>query len=163
MTPEQTDLALQYLFACIALLALAVGGGSMLLGWVVERRAPREITSSGAVSRLSDAVVSTDQTAQTPDGATQTANEDDIKAARRAMLLGVYRSMRAVPGMTREQARAILQAANLPLDNNLWVEAKPTAKEDAPPVAYTPIAGRPYDPREYFQDDPQLQYQPPAV
>ena len=85
-----------------------------------------------------------------------------ISAERKAATIALCTALRSGDA-TREEARALLAPLGISLSNDVWTAARPTAKEDAPPVAYTPIAGRPYDPREYFQDDPGLQYQPPAV
>ena len=85
-----------------------------------------------------------------------------ISAERKAATIALCTALRSGDA-TREEARALLAPLGISLSNDVWTAARPTAKEDAPPVAYTPIAGRPYDPREYFQDDPQLQYQPPAA
>lgn len=169
LPPEQIDLALQWIAAIIVLVALGAGLASMLVGKVMawqEQRAAAgggvKVMSNAAPSMALQPSVSTDQTAQTADQTIQTASEDDIKAARRKELLGVYRTLRAVPGMTREQGRAILAAVNMPLDNNLWAEAKADAPPPAEERPRTPWGDRPYNPADFYEDEPELRYSAPA-
>lgn len=162
LTPAQIEQAGQIILGLL-LAACTVIGMVLVVLRRFDHQQPQNILSSSDGLARSDASVSSDQTAQTADQTAQTAPEVDIKAARRERLLTIYRAMRVVPGMTREQARAILQAIGEPLDNNLWAEAKPEPKEDTPPVAYTPIAGRPYNPADYYDDEPQLRYVAPKA
>lgn len=80
----------------------------------------------------------------------QTADRPAAPPISRDVMLDTYRLLRKY-GIPREEARPILKAAGLPLDNNLWTEAAP--------VHVTPIAGRAT--RAAFDTDPELVYQPP--
>lgn len=86
----------------------------------------------------------------------QTDRQPASAAPGRAELLTLYQTMRAA-GIGREKARPVLKAVGLPLDNNLWAEAAPSADE-APHV--TPIVGRPTSAR--FETDADYPYQAPA-
>lgn len=86
----------------------------------------------------------------------QTDRQPASAAPGRAELLTLYQTMRAA-GIGREKARPVLKAVGLPLDNNLWAEAAPSADE-APHV--TPIVGRPTNAR--FETDQDFPYQAPA-
>lgn len=90
-------------------------------------------------------------------GAAQTPDQTIDPAARRQKLLDTYRPLRAL-GMSRDDARALLNRWNIPLDNNLWAEAAP-AQNDRPYV--TPIVGRATNAR-FEEADPELRYQAPA-
>jgi hypothetical protein len=70
-------------------------------------------------------------------------------------LLTVYALMRKY-NIPREEARAALKAAGLPLGNDVWTQAAPPAPEE--PQTITPIAGRPTNAQ--FHDDPELVYHP---
>lgn len=74
-------------------------------------------------------------------------------------LLTFYRWLRAA-GLKREDARPQLKAMNIPLSNDLWAKAEtPTPEPDD--LTVTPFAGR-VTRRSFYQDDPELEYQPPA-
>jgi len=91
--------------------------------------------------------------AQTPD---QTA----LLTYNRAGMLDIYKLLRKY-GIPREEARAALNAARLPLDNNAWADAAPP-----PPQNVTPIAQRPTNAvfeNAVFEIDPDYPYvSPPA-
>lgn len=86
----------------------------------------------------------------------QTPDQTEIAALRRAKLFDTYRTLREL-GMSRDAARAFLKPWNIPVDNNLWAEAAPSA-DDAPHV--TPIVGRATSAR--FETDADYPYQAPA-
>jgi hypothetical protein len=91
----------------------------------------------------------------------QTDNRQTTDSAPRALpsrdvMLDTYKLLRKY-GIPREEARPILKAAGLPLDNNLWSQAAP-AQNDA--IYITPIAGRPTS-ASYYPNDPDLEFQPP--
>lgn len=70
-------------------------------------------------------------------------------------MLDTYKTLRKL-GMAREDARAMLNAIGLPLDNNLWSKAAPPVEE---PQDVTPIAGRPTK-APFREVDPALAYRP---
>jgi hypothetical protein len=61
--------------------------------------------------------------------------------------------------MSRDDARALLNAWNIPLDNNLWTEVGASLEKEAA-LHVTPIVGRPTSAR--FETDPELRYESPA-
>lgn len=81
----------------------------------------------------------------------QTPDQTNDPAARRQKLLDTYRPLRKL-GMSRDDARTLLNRLGYPLDNNLWVEAAP---DD--PEYKTPIVGRPTSAR--FETDADFPYQ----
>jgi hypothetical protein len=70
-------------------------------------------------------------------------------------MLDVFKVLREA-GVKREALRGAWKAAGLPLNNNVWAEAAPD--DD---LTITPFAGR-VTRRSYYQDEPDLEYQPPA-
>lgn len=104
----------------------------------------------GVMSRNENAVPPS-----TPLSQRQTAPQTDRQAVPpvlpRNVMLDMYRLMRKY-GIPREEARPIIKAAGVPLDNNLWTLAAPD--DD---TQLTPIAGRPTSAQ--FQDD--LEFHPP--
>jgi hypothetical protein len=117
---------------------------SMAVGWVVNLFRG-DVTSSNP--------------SPPPDYAPSSLQTDDRRTPDRPMIplpsrdvmLDTYRTLRKL-GMAREEARMMLRALGLPLDNNLWTQAAPP-----PPEHVTPIAGRPT--AAQFPDD-ELEYQP---
>jgi hypothetical protein len=88
----------------------------------------------------------------------QTADSAVRPALSRDVMLDTYRLLRKY-GVPREEARPILKAAGVPLDNNLWSQAAPPAKEYDDDTIVTPWAGR--RTRASYYDDPRLEYQQP--
>jgi hypothetical protein len=86
---------------------------------------------------------------------TQTPDQTIDPAVRRQKLLDTYRPLRKL-GMSRDDARALLNAWNIPLDNNLWTEAGAALEREAA-IHITPIVGRPTSAR--FEADPDYPYQ----
>jgi len=80
----------------------------------------------------------------------QTAN---APAFSRAVMLDTYQLLRR-HGVTREEARPVLKALGMGLDNNLWASA---ATPDDPHI--TPVAGRSTN----AQFDPDYPYRPLEV
>mgnify|MGYP001580893279 CR=1 FL=1 len=87
----------------------------------------------------------------------QTTDRPAVPMFTPAVKLDTYRLLRR-HGVKRDDARPILQAIGMGLDNNLWTQAAPPATE---PTYATPIAGRTTSAQ--FQDDPELEYQSPPV
>jgi len=83
----------------------------------------------------------------------QTADKPLPPAPSRDVMLNTHKLLRKY-GVPREEARPVLKALGLPLDNNLWTDAAPT--DDAPHV--TPYVGRPTSAR--FETDADYPYQP---
>lgn len=108
---------------------------------------PTVMSRSGAIDGPSEASAPQTDAPQTPDRPTIT----------RAQILDACKAMR-VAGVTREQARGVLRALGLPLDNNVWSEAAPPVTPTADEVIVTPFAGRRTMARHYA---PALEYQPP--
>lgn len=89
--------------------------------------------------------------------AIQTDRQEERAAPTRDIMLNTYRVLRK-HGMPREEARGMLKALGLPLDNNQWTEAAPVAEE---PTQRAPVSGRPIPAGVRFhEDDPDLEYQP---
>jgi hypothetical protein len=82
----------------------------------------------------------------------QTADRPLPPAPSRDVMLNTHKLLRKY-GVPREEARPVLKALGLPLDNNLWTEAAP-ADDD---TYATPIAGRPTSAR--FETDADYPYQ----
>lgn len=82
----------------------------------------------------------------------QTPDQTNDPAARRQKLLDTYRPLRKL-GMSRDDARALLNRLGYPLDNNLWVEAAPNDEEYK-----TPIVGRATSAR-FEVTDPTFPYE----
>ena len=84
----------------------------------------------------------------------QTTDRPMMPTPARDVMLDTYRSLRK-HGYAREEARAMLKALGLPLDNNLW------SKATEEPTERAPISGRPIPPGvKYHEDEPELEYQP---
>ena len=88
--------------------------------------------------------------------ALQTPDQTAQPTYNRAGMLDIYRLMRKY-NIPREEARAALRSAALPLDNNGWAAVAPGEQ-----TVYTPIAGRPTK-ASYYPEDPELEYQAPAA
>jgi len=125
-------------------------------GWIrdedvndIDDRAPVIMSrSEDKPARLSPSSLETAEL-QTPD---QTAP----KKYQPHELLTVYTTMKHA-GISRDAARAALNAIGVPLDNNLW--ARVPAKEDDDTLI-TPYAGR-VTKRSFYPDDPDLEYKAP--
>jgi hypothetical protein len=95
-----------------------------------------------------------------PSDLRQTAAPDQTDAPPEPVVksatLDTCKTLRGL-GMSREQARTFLRSLGWGLDNNTWA----AAKEDADDLTVTPFAGR-VTRRSYYQEDPELEYQPPA-
>lgn len=85
----------------------------------------------------------------------QTADRQPAAQPSRDVMLDTYKRLRKL-NMSRDEARTMLKALGLPLDNNLWTQAAPAEDEI---IRVTPIAGRPT--KAQFETDPELMYQPP--
>lgn len=141
------------------LLCLVGAGALVFLFWLNHKIATRG--SKKSVSSY-PVVMSRPVSSDVPDKAPsslqtappQTDQTPIIRRPPAEELLTVYRLMRKY-GIPREEARAALKAANLPLDNNLWTSVAPPVEE---PQEVTPIAGRPTSAK--FHDDPELEYRP---
>jgi hypothetical protein len=152
------DDAINIVVGLIVVIMIAVGLISMLIGKVVEwfgrvkyyPPAPPVVMSRSedGDTRLRPSVSQTDNS-QTTDSAPRALPSRDV-------MLDTYKLLRKY-GIPREEARPILKAAGLPLDNNLWSQAAP-AQNDA--IYITPIAGRPTS-ASYYPNDPDLEFQPP--
>jgi hypothetical protein len=105
--------------------------------------------SSESEHHISPSSLQTDSR-QTTDSAARALPSRDV-------MLDTYRLLRK-HGMAREEARPMLKALGLPLDNNLWTEAAPPSKDDD--VLITPYAGRATK-RSFYPDEPELEYQAP--
>ena len=86
----------------------------------------------------------------------QTSDKAMMPVPSRDIMLNTYKLLRKY-GIPREEARPVLKAAGLPLDNNLWVDAAPPEPEHL-----TPIVGRPTSAR-FDITDPDYPYQAPAT
>lgn len=80
----------------------------------------------------------------------QTADKGASALPSRDVMLDTYKLLRKY-GIPREEARPVLKAAGLSLDNNLWTDAAPHE-----PPHITPIVGRP----TAAQFDPDYPYKP---
>lgn len=157
---EQTrNAALDMIVALIAVSALVIGLLSMLVGrlvaWWDRVRSVKHSQNSNAV------VMSRSRENERPSlpsslqtDSRQTADRPMIPMPSRDIMLDIYKLLRK-HGVPREDARPVLKAAGLPLDNNLWSQAAPPE-----PIAVTPIAGRPTS-AAFRQDDPDLRYEAP--
>ena len=113
-----------------------------------------EDTAPVVMSRSEDvAFLDYPSSLQTDSG--QTADRPSAPAFSRDVMLDTYRLLRR-HGVTREEARPILKALGMGLDNNLWASAVPS---DEPHV--TPIVGRPTSAR-FDVTDPDYPYRAPA-
>jgi hypothetical protein len=127
--------------------------------------APAESVKTSQDSAANVMSRSQDETPQeVPSSHRQTALQTDRQPAQqpiptisRDVMLNTYRLLRKY-GVPREEARPVLKAANIPLDNNLWTQAAPPAEK--PEEYRTPIADRPTR-ASYYDDDPDLAYQSP--
>lgn len=89
----------------------------------------------------------------------QTTDRPAPAVPPRDVMLNSHKLLRKY-GIPREEARAMYKSLGLPLDNNLWTEAAPTAPaDDAGHV--TPIVGRPTSAR-FDVTDLDYPYQKPA-
>lgn len=86
----------------------------------------------------------------------QTTDRQPAPAFSRDVMLDTYKLLRKY-GVPREEARPVLKAMGMPLDNNVWVTAAP-ADDD---VLVTPYAGR-RTRASYYPDEPELEYKSPA-
>jgi hypothetical protein len=122
---------------------LVLGLGSMLLGWLAN-------TWDRFVNR-SQLVMSREQPSEAAYAALpvqtrldQTPDRPMIPKPTPDQLLTIFKLMRA-HGIRRDDARAVFQAAGLPVDSNLWSKAAPPTAVVDGPAHVTPIAGRATD------------------
>jgi hypothetical protein len=102
---------------------------------------PQPIVSEGVATR--------DQTDQTA----------PVLPLLRPATLDTCKVLRA-HGFSRDAARMLLRPLGWTLDNNTWTQAAPLKPADDD-LTVTPFAGR-VTRRSFYQDDPELEYQPPA-
>lgn len=135
----------------IVLGALAIGLLSMFVGWVVKTydrfRSSIMSRNPSPPAPIAPSSLQTDRP--------QTADRPMMPVPTQDKILDIFRAMRAA-GMKREAVSGAWRAAGLPFDNNLWAKAAPADDERLTP---TPIAGRPTK-ASFYQDDPELAYQP---
>lgn len=158
---------MDYVFAIIAVAALAIGLISMLVGRAVEAwdrlKAWRAIVNHSQ-ALASPAQPQTEQTAQT-DGADRRADgtasghdqlwRDFLLDRTRARLIAVMVDSQ----LSVAEIRGLLKGDNGAIGNE--AEAARTRLGLTPPEAYrTPIAGRPTN-AAFYEADPELAYQPP--
>lgn len=146
-------LFLAMMAAVLGVIGLMVGY-SKFLDWREQRRATvksSRIVMSRAVDEEQNNPPSSLRTdsGQPPDG-------QPPRQMKSEELLTVYKLMRKY-NIPREEARAALKAAGLPLGNDVWTDAAPPPPEEPPTV--TPIAGRPTS-AKFHEDEPELQYRP---
>lgn len=122
----------------IGLISMAVGQVARLWAWLIDYRPVKhsQQNTSEIMSRSEsdDRPVVASSLRQT---APQTDDRPMIAEPTRDEMLDIFRLMRAY-GIPREDARPVLKAAGLKLDNNLWSQAAPPE-----PDHHTPIVDRP--------------------
>jgi hypothetical protein len=84
-----------------------------------------------------------------------TADRPLMPVPTQEQMLDIFKVLRAA-NVSREALRASWRAAGLPLNNDLWAQAK---AEDVPA---TPIAGRPTL-AQFREVDPELEYEKPPA
>lgn len=140
--------------AVLAVIGLMVGY-SKFLDWNKQRRSTVK-SSRIVMSRPMDEVKNNPPSALGTDSG-QASDGQPPRPMKSEELLTVYRLMRKY-NIPREEARAALKGANLPLGNDVWTDAAPPPVE---PVEKAPISGRPLPPSAKFhEDEPGLQYRP---
>ena len=149
------DATIDFVIAFISLGLLALGIGSVLLGWLV-----RLWDRVRGLEEEGDSITSSngDGDPQNTPLSLQTRQQTDSRppvfvTPSRDVMLDTYRRLRKY-GMPREEARVMLKSLSLPLDNNLWTAAAPTGDEHI-----TPIAGR--RTQAQFEAEPELRYEAP--
>lgn len=147
----------------IVVVALVIGLGSMAVGWITGDRV-NDIDDAAPVvmSRSEESAPSSSPSSLQTDE-TQTADRPMIPKPTPDKMLDIFKVLRAA-GVDREELRGPWRAAGLPLDNNVWAKAKPTAlvTEDEDDVLITPWAGRRTS-KKFYPDDPDLEYKAPAT
>ncbi len=140
------DQTIDFVVMFLTLGCLALGLGSMLLGWLVKQY-------DALMSRWTPAERAPRPSSLETD-ARRTPDAPPLPKMKAEELLTLYKLMR-VAGIKREEAQAAFTQSGLPFNNNVWTRAAP------PPDSYrTPIAGRTTS-ADYYPDEPELVYRPP--